>query len=50
MLAVKDLKKLQRFIANVLQEMLEAKMDQELGYEKNDARPLEQSNRRNGYS
>jgi len=41
---------LKDMFGGVLQEMLEAEMDQELGYEKNDVRPLEQSNRRNGYS
>jgi len=41
---------LKNMFGGVLQEMLEAEMDQELGYEKNGVRSPEQSNRRNGHS
>lgn len=41
---------LKDMFGGVLQEMLEAEMDQNLGYEKNGSRTPEQSNRRNGHS
>ena len=41
---------LKDMFGGVLQEMLEAEMDQNLGYEKNGVRTPEQANRRNGHS
>ena len=41
---------LKDMFGGVLQEMLEAEMDQNLGYEKNGIRTPEQDNRRNGHS
>lgn len=41
---------LKDMFGGVLQEMLEAEMDQNLGYEKSGTRTPEQSNRRNGHS
>jgi putative transposase len=41
---------LKDLFAETLQEMLEAEMDETLGYEKNDTATKETTNRRNGYS
>ena len=41
---------LKELFADTLQEMLEAELDNSLGYEKNDTKNKETTNRRNGHS
>lgn len=41
---------LKELFADTLQEMLEAELDDSLGYEKNDTKNKETTNRRNGHS